>query len=129
VNDDLTLLHSLLVFGSLHVINDLTMKEIIGIVGAGITGLATAYVLSSKYTITIIARDLPGDLGTSWASPWYSSTPSLNYLKLTYYSEQELSSTLKLKRPSRSKICKGHASNSTGILLTRTPQVALRHTP
>jgi len=129
VNDDLTLLHSLLVFGSLHIINDLTMKEIIGIVGAGITGLATAYVLSSKYTITIIARDLPGDLGTSWASPWYPLTPSLNYLKLTYYSGQELSSTLKLKRPSRSKTCKGHASNSTGTLLTRTPQVALRYTP
>jgi D-amino-acid oxidase len=48
------------------------MSGSIGIVGAGITGLATAYVLSPKYSITIIARDLPGDLGTNWASPWYS---------------------------------------------------------
>ena len=49
------------------------MKDSIGIVGAGITGLATAYVLSSKYEITIVARDLPGDLGVGWASPWYNS--------------------------------------------------------
>lgn len=46
------------------------MVESVGIVGAGITGLAAAYVLSSKYNITIVARDLPGDLGTNWASPW-----------------------------------------------------------
>ncbi|KAE9377332.1 FAD dependent oxidoreductase [Stipitochalara longipes BDJ] len=46
------------------------MKESIIIVGAGITGLAAAYVLSPKYSITIVARDLPGDLGTNWASPW-----------------------------------------------------------
>jgi glycine/D-amino acid oxidase-like deaminating enzyme len=49
------------------------MEEPIGIVGAGITGLATAYVLSPKYPITIVARELPGDLGTNWASPWYLS--------------------------------------------------------
>jgi D-amino-acid oxidase len=49
------------------------MEEPIGIVGAGITGLATAYVLSPKYSVTIVARDLPGDLGTNWASPWYLS--------------------------------------------------------
>ena len=47
------------------------MQKPIGIVGAGITGLAVAYVLSPKYSITIIARDLPGDLGGKWASPWY----------------------------------------------------------
>ncbi|KAH6678562.1 FAD dependent oxidoreductase [Halenospora varia] len=46
------------------------MKESITIIGAGITGLASAYVLSPKYNVTIIARDLPGDLGTNWASPW-----------------------------------------------------------
>ncbi|KAN0117814.1 putative FAD dependent oxidoreductase [Hyaloscypha variabilis] len=46
------------------------MQKSIGIVGAGITGLAVAYVLSPKYSITIIARDLPGDLGKKWASPW-----------------------------------------------------------
>jgi glycine/D-amino acid oxidase-like deaminating enzyme len=47
------------------------MKESIGILGAGITGLATAYVLASKHNVTIVARDLPGDLGLGWASPWY----------------------------------------------------------
>ncbi|TVY55078.1 D-amino-acid oxidase [Lachnellula cervina] len=46
------------------------MAESIGILGAGITGLATAYVLSSQYKVTIVARDLPGDLGLDWASPW-----------------------------------------------------------
>ncbi|KAF4622708.1 hypothetical protein G7Y89_g14317 [Cudoniella acicularis] len=46
------------------------MADCIGIIGAGITGLATAYVLSTKHKVTIIARELPGDLGTSWASPW-----------------------------------------------------------
>jgi len=48
-----------------------TMAESVGILGAGITGLATAYVLSSKYKVTIVARDLPGDLGLDWASPWF----------------------------------------------------------
>lgn len=47
------------------------MKERIGIVGAGITGLATAFVLCSEYDVTIVARDLPGDLGLNWASPWH----------------------------------------------------------
>ena len=70
MNDELTVLQSLLIFGSLNEVHYLTMEETIGIVGAGITGLANAYVLSSKYIITIIARDLPGDLGTRWASPW-----------------------------------------------------------
>ncbi|CZT07915.1 related to D-amino acid oxidase [Rhynchosporium agropyri] len=46
------------------------MVESVGIIGAGITGLATAYVLSSKYDVTIVARDQPGDMGLSWASPW-----------------------------------------------------------
>ncbi|KAH7061208.1 FAD dependent oxidoreductase [Macrophomina phaseolina] len=51
----------------------------ITIVGAGITGLATASILRSKgHTVTVIARDLPPangpiDLSSaskSWASPW-----------------------------------------------------------
>ncbi|KAG0650011.1 D-amino-acid oxidase [Hyphodiscus hymeniophilus] len=46
------------------------MGEPIGIIGAGITGLAIAHVLSSNHKVTIIARDLPGDLGLNWASPW-----------------------------------------------------------
>jgi glycine/D-amino acid oxidase-like deaminating enzyme len=52
------------------------MGEPIGIIGAGITGLATAYVLSANHKVTIIARDLPGDLGLNWASPWF--VPSLS---------------------------------------------------
>ncbi len=47
------------------------MGESIGIIGAGITGLAAAYVLSSKHSVTIVARDIPGDFGTNWASPWF----------------------------------------------------------
>lgn len=47
------------------------MEEPIGIIGAGITGLATADMLSSNHKVTIIARDLPGDLGLNWASPWF----------------------------------------------------------
>ena len=39
------------------------MGEAIGIIEAEITGLATTYVLSSKYKVTIVARDLPGGLG------------------------------------------------------------------
>ncbi|KUJ20501.1 putative D-amino acid oxidase [Mollisia scopiformis] len=46
------------------------MAESVGVIGAGITGLAAAYVLSPKYNVTIVARDLPGDLGADWASPW-----------------------------------------------------------
>jgi hypothetical protein len=51
--------------------NHFKMVERIGIIGAGITGLASAWVLSSKYHVTIVARDMPGDLGLDWASPWY----------------------------------------------------------
>ena len=49
----------------------IVMRQSVGIIGAGVTGLATAYVLSDKYDVTIVARDLPGDLGLDWASPWY----------------------------------------------------------
>ncbi|KAG9232790.1 hypothetical protein BJ875DRAFT_465865 [Amylocarpus encephaloides] len=45
-------------------------KERVTIIGAGITGLACAHVLSSSFDVTIMARDLPGDLGLNWASPW-----------------------------------------------------------
>ncbi|KAL2158835.1 hypothetical protein VTH06DRAFT_4027, partial [Thermothelomyces fergusii] len=46
----------------------------ITIFGAGIVGLATAFVLREKHPdleITIAARDLPGDAPSdAWASPW-----------------------------------------------------------
>lgn len=56
------------------------MAESIGILGAGITGLATAYVLSSQYKVTIVARDLPGDLGLDWASPWFVIVSKLIFI-------------------------------------------------
>ncbi|KAF2501167.1 nucleotide-binding domain-containing protein [Lophium mytilinum] len=43
----------------------------ITIVGAGITGMAIASLLSRNHEVTIIAKNLPGDeLDISWASPW-----------------------------------------------------------
>jgi len=109
------------------------MKETIGIVGAGITGLATAYVLSPKYDVVIIARDLPGDLGVAWASPWYPHPPQSKLLiskrKLTEAIGREQPFTLKEKPPSPNRRCKQPASNSTGNLPTKTPRAASRSTP
>ncbi|OWP03977.1 FAD dependent oxidoreductase [Marssonina coronariae] len=45
------------------------MEESVGIIGGGIVGLASAYVLSSDYRVTIVAKHLSGDLGLNWASP------------------------------------------------------------
>ncbi|OAA59024.1 NAD(P)-binding domain protein [Niveomyces insectorum RCEF 264] len=43
----------------------------VGIVGAGIIGLTSALALSrAGYRVGIVARNLPGDLSTEWASPW-----------------------------------------------------------
>ncbi|RFU36281.1 hypothetical protein B7463_g12, partial [Scytalidium lignicola] len=47
------------------------MEDQIGIIGAGVTGLATAFILAPDHNVTIVARDLPGDLGLNWASPWH----------------------------------------------------------
>ena len=48
------------------------------VLGAGVIGLTTAHVLSSRhsdYKITIVARDLPDDLsGQAWSSPWAVSS-------------------------------------------------------
>lgn len=55
------------------------------IIGSGITGLASAYILSQEPTrkITIVARDLPGDNeSTAWASPWYILFPLSHFLYL-----------------------------------------------
>lgn len=44
----------------------------VGIVGSGIIGLTTALILSQAgYRVTIVARELPGDDSTKWASPWF----------------------------------------------------------
>ncbi|KAF7557208.1 hypothetical protein G7046_g6092 [Stylonectria norvegica] len=43
----------------------------VAIVGAGVVGLTTALLLSDAgYHVTIVARNLPGDQSTEWASPW-----------------------------------------------------------
>ncbi|KAL1799026.1 hypothetical protein ACET3X_003063 [Alternaria dauci] len=47
------------------------MPRHIAIAGAGITGLACAYLLSEAGNrITIVARNFYGDNSTEWASPW-----------------------------------------------------------
>ncbi|KXG51583.1 D-amino-acid oxidase [Penicillium griseofulvum] len=40
------------------------------IVGAGVIGLSIAVKLSKHMKVTIIARELPGDVGIDYASPW-----------------------------------------------------------
>lgn len=44
----------------------------VGIIGSGIIGLTSALALvEAGYSVTIIARDLPGDDSSQqWASPW-----------------------------------------------------------
>ena len=46
-------------------------RPIIGVVGAGVVGMACALLLAEAgYSVKIVARDLPGDKGSEWASPW-----------------------------------------------------------
>jgi hypothetical protein len=54
---------------SLH--NTTAMIPHIGIIGSGIIGLSSALILrESGYSVTIVARDMPGDEETlAWASP------------------------------------------------------------
>ncbi|KAJ5359973.1 D-amino-acid oxidase [Penicillium concentricum] len=40
------------------------------IIGAGVIGLSIAVKLSKYMKITVIARELPGDVGIDYASPW-----------------------------------------------------------
>ncbi|KAK4892958.1 hypothetical protein LTR27_008686 [Elasticomyces elasticus] len=43
----------------------------VGVLGSGIVGLVSALCLSrAGYRVTIVARNLPGDKTTEWASPW-----------------------------------------------------------
>lgn len=47
------------------------MPKHIAIAGAGITGLACAYLLlEAGNKVTIVARNLYGDKSVEWASPW-----------------------------------------------------------
>lgn len=43
----------------------------VGIIGAGVIGLTSALMLvDAGYDVVIVARNLPGDETTEWASPW-----------------------------------------------------------
>lgn len=43
----------------------------VAIAGAGVIGLSIALLLSEVgYKVSIVARNLPGDKSTEWASPW-----------------------------------------------------------
>ena len=45
--------------------------EHVVVVGAGIIGLASSLLLAEDgFKVTVVARELPGDGGTRWASPW-----------------------------------------------------------
>ena len=46
-------------------------KERVGIAGAGIVGLTSAFLLvNAGYEVTVVARNLPGDTSPQWCSPW-----------------------------------------------------------
>lgn len=89
------------------------MGKSVGIIGAGITGLAAAYVLSPKHEITIVARDMPGDFGTGWASPWFA-IPLDRSLRANNYTGPAQFSTHSRQLLYPSKACRKPASNSTG---------------
>lgn len=46
-------------------------KTKVAVIGAGITGLASAYALAKKgHDVVVIARNTPGDYSQEWSSPW-----------------------------------------------------------
>src|SRR4051794_15478151 len=102
------------------------MGESICIIGAGITGLACAYKLAPKHNVTIVARDMPGDLGNMWASPWcvvlYSQSEGTVTVPVMLRENvgQEPFSTHSLRQPSANKGCKEPLSSSIGTWRTRT---------
>lgn len=55
------------------------MSPDVGIVGGGVVGLACALLLvEAGYTVTVVARELPGDMTTNWSSPWFVDPRSYN---------------------------------------------------
>jgi ribulose 1,5-bisphosphate synthetase/thiazole synthase len=51
------------------------MPATIAVVGAGIIGLASALLLAEEgLHVSLIARELPGDGGIGWASPYAGAT-------------------------------------------------------
>ncbi|KAK4865036.1 hypothetical protein LT330_001659 [Penicillium expansum] len=66
----------------------------VGIIGAGVVGLTSALLLvDAGYDVIIVARDLPGDETTDWASPWAGALlaphPDTGFNELQEYSIQK----------------------------------------
>ncbi|CAI7572876.1 unnamed protein product [Penicillium crustosum] len=63
----------------------------VGIIGAGVIGLTSALMLvDAGYDVVIVARNLPGDETTEWASPWAGALlaphPDTGFNQLQEYS-------------------------------------------
>lgn len=50
-----------------------TMAKIV-VIGAGVSGLTTALLLSRRHNVTVIAKHMPGDYDFEYASPWAGET-------------------------------------------------------
>ncbi|CAG8719873.1 8400_t:CDS:10, partial [Gigaspora rosea] len=48
----------------------LNPKKQVTVIGAGISGLTTAVLLQEQYNVTIVSRELPGELKDGYTSPW-----------------------------------------------------------
>jgi glycine/D-amino acid oxidase-like deaminating enzyme len=49
------------------------MNMEIGIIGPGVISFTSASVLAEAgYSVTVLARELPGDDSKKWTSPWYT---------------------------------------------------------
>ncbi|RIB19684.1 hypothetical protein C2G38_2082512 [Gigaspora rosea] len=48
----------------------LNLKKQVTVIGAGISGLTTAVLLQEQYNVTIVSRELPGELTDGYTSPW-----------------------------------------------------------
>ncbi|TKX27666.1 D-amino-acid oxidase [Elsinoe australis] len=70
-------------------------QQNIVVLGAGVSGLTTALLLSrnEKYSITVVAKHMPGDYDIEYASPWAGAnyfpvskvgTPSNQYERVTW---------------------------------------------
>lgn len=46
------------------------MSQDIVVVGAGVSGLTTALLLSKDNKVTVVAKHMPGDYDIEYTSPW-----------------------------------------------------------